>query len=250
MNDTSSTHRLPGTAGAHFTEHARFDGLLFDMGDVLYDATVWRRWLFKLLRRIGLDIDYHRLFRIWDADFLESVHRGERPYGEGFTEFLASLGLSTAQIDEVHAASQLHKHDLESGARPFPGVRSTITRLSAAGTSLGVLSDSECTAIELERRLDRLGLGGRFPVIVSSIDLRRVKPDPVCYRTALSLMELPARQVAFIGHDVEELGGAKAVGMATIAFNRDPGASADFIIERFNELLRFVDTDRRLAAAG
>lgn len=29
-------------------------GLLFDMGDVLYDATVWRRWLLQLLHKMGL----------------------------------------------------------------------------------------------------------------------------------------------------------------------------------------------------
>ena len=39
-------------------------GLVFDMGDVLFDATVWRRWLLQQLQRMGLQAGYRSFFDV------------------------------------------------------------------------------------------------------------------------------------------------------------------------------------------
>ena len=213
------------------------EGLLFDMGDVLYDATLWRRWLLRVLSRLGVHTSYRSFFHIWDHDFLDDVHRGRREFSEAFQAFLRSVGLSPAQIDEVEAACQARRNEWERTARLLPGVKSTLGKLHAAGIVMGVLSDSENPGALIHQRLDRLGLGQVFKAVVSSIDLEQIKPHPVGYRTALQAMELPADRVAFVGHDAEELAGAAAVGMSTIAFNHDPAAKADVFIARFEQLL-------------
>jgi HAD superfamily hydrolase (TIGR01509 family) len=228
-------------------------GLLFDMGDVLYDATIWRRWLLQLLHRMGLHTQYRPFFKIWDCDFLDDVHCGRREYGEAFQAFLLSAGLTRGQIDEVEAASQARKRELEGGVRPFPGVRSVLDRLHKSEVAMGVLSDSESTAEELQARLNRLGIGQYLIAVVSSIDLERTKPDPVCYRAAAAAMGLAAEEIAFVGHDAEELAGAKAVGMSAWAFNFDddvPSAgAADRHLKRFDELLQCIDRRERVAPA-
>lgn len=226
-------------------------GLLFDMGDVLYDATVWRRWLLQLLHKMGLHAQYRSFFKIWDCDFLDDVHCGRREYGEAFQAFLLSAGLTRGQIDEVEAASQARKRQLEGGVRPFPGVRGVLDRLHKAGMVMGVLSDSESTAEELQLRLNQLGIGHCFIAIVSSIDLERTKPDPICYRAAAAAMGLTVEEIAFIGHDAEELAGAKAAGMSAWAFNFDADAEpkADRRLTRFDELLQCIDRRERLAPA-
>lgn len=224
------------------TERSGVQGLLFDMGDVLYDATGWRRWLLQLLARMGLHTHYRTLYHIWDDDFLADVYRGRREYQEAFQAFLLSIGLSRGQIDEVQAASQARKRDLEANARPLPGVRRTVARLAAGGLTLGVLCDSEQDGDGLRAQLGRLGLGGHFSTVLSSIDLAYTKPSPVCYRAALAEMELEADEVAFVGHDGEELVGARAVGLQTVAFNYEPRAVADHYLTRFEELLDVVDT--------
>jgi HAD superfamily hydrolase (TIGR01509 family) len=216
-------------------------GLLFDLGDVLYDATAWRRWLLQLLARLGLHAHYRALFRVWDDEFLDDVHRGRREYSEAFQAFLLSIGLSRAQIDEVQAASQARKRALETHVRPLPGVRSTIERLAARGVTLAVLSDSEQSGEELRGQIAKLGLDGRFTAVVSSIDLEYTKPSPICYRAALNEMRLSAEQVAFVGHDGAELAGARTIGLRTIAINYEPGAKADHYLTRFDELLQLVD---------
>jgi len=215
-------------------------GLLFDMGDVLYDATFWRRWLLRVLSQLGVHTSYRSFFHIWDHDFLDDVYRGRREFCEAFQAFLLSVGLSPGQIDEVEAACQARRSEWERNARLLPGVKPTLAKLHAAGVTMGVLSDSKYPAAVLGERLERLGLGGMFHTVVSSLDLKRIKPDPVCYRAALRAMELAADRVAFVGHDSEELAGAAGVGMPTIAFNYDADAKADVFITRFEDLFPMV----------
>jgi HAD superfamily hydrolase (TIGR01509 family) len=216
------------------------EGLLFDMGDVLYDATLWRRWLLKVLRQLGLYTTYRAFFHLWDHDFLADVHRGRRDFCEAFEAFLRSAGLSPAQIDEVEAACEARRNHWEATARLLPGVKRTLDRLHAAGIPMGVSTDSEHPAAALNRQLDRLNVGGHFGVVVSSIDLERTKPDPACYLAALDALGLGPEQTAFVGHDTDELAGAAGVGMATIAFNYDADAQADVFVSHFDEIFSLV----------
>ncbi len=232
-----------GRVAGRGTSPGRIRGLVFDMGDVLYDATAWRRWLWRLVARMGLRTGYRGFYKVWDRDYLDDVHRGRRQYAEAFEAFLCSAGLSWAQIDEVQCASRARRRQLEATLRPMPGAREALGQLHAAGIVLAVLSDSESPAAVLEERLARLGLGGLFAAVVSSFNLERTKPEALCYRSALGAMAVEAHEAAFVGHDADELAGAAAVGMRTIAYNPDPEARADLCLGRFMEL---VDAVREL----
>ncbi|MDZ4778714.1 MAG: HAD family hydrolase [Planctomycetia bacterium] len=227
-----------------------FDGLLFDMGDVLYDATLWRRWLWRLLTKMGVTHSYDALFTIWDDQYLDLVHRGIGDYATAFVDFLTSLSVASPLIDEIVAASRIRKRELESEARPLAGVRPTIERLAMLGVPLAIVSDSETPAAGLETYLHRLGLGGRFAAIVSSRDLGCTKPDPRCYVTALEQLGLSPQSTAFVGHDPVELAGARAVGVASIAFNHAPGCQAEIQLRHFRELLAYVRPAKSLSCAS
>ncbi len=232
------------------SSNIRISGLLFDMGDVLYDATVWRRWLIQLLRRFDLHLDYATFFQSWDRHYLRDVHRGKRPLYDAFREFMSSIGLAKPEIDEIELAARARRHQLEREARPLPGVRATLGRLHESGLKLGVLSDSQYSGAELAEQLRGFGLGGLFTAVVSSLDLGQTKPQPACYLRALKQMGVAASESVFVGHDAEELAGAGAVGMRTIAFNFDPQARADVYIARFEELIQEVVKPTDLASAG
>lgn len=215
---------------------ATVEGLIFDMGDVLFDATAWRRRLWQLLAHLGLNAGYRSLFDLWDRDYLDAVHCGRREYAEAFTTFLRDAGLSTSQIDELKTASLVIKRQIESEVRPFPGVARTLARLHAAGLRLAVLSDSESPATAIRERLNHLGIGGYFAEIVSSIDLGHTKPDALGYETTLQRLQLTADRAAFVGHDLDELQGAHRCGMQTIAFNADRNVQADCMLRCFDDL--------------
>jgi beta-phosphoglucomutase-like phosphatase (HAD superfamily) len=212
-------------------------GILFDMCNILYDDTVWRRWVLQLLGRLGLYTNYHSFFRLWDRDFLDDVHTGRRDFREAFGAFLRCAGLSPGQINEVEAASHARRRHLEKHARPLPGVRHTLWRLHQAGFIMGLVCDSEVPSSELRARMQRFGIDKLFPTLVSSIDLRQCMPVPEVYLAAVKAMDIAPEQVAFVGHDRVELAGAASVGMATIAFNFAPDAQADVHLTRFEELI-------------
>ena len=236
--------------GPHKLRDSSPAGLLFDMGGVLYDATAWRRWLLQLLARIGLQTHYQAFFRIWEREFLREVYIGQRDYWDAFRAFLQSMGLSPAQIDEVAAASHARQREQEHHVRPLPGVAPTLARLYAAGMPMGVLSNSHHTGAELWKKLDHMGLGGIFQWVLSSRELGHAKPSVHCYQNALASTGLAACGVVFIGHDPDELAGAAAAGMHTVAFNYDSHASADVCIDRFEQLMDVLPCWQARALAG
>ena len=134
-------------------------------------------------------------------------HSFRRVWFQALPTFLRASGLSRPQIDEVEAASQARRRELEADLRPFPGVRLTLEQLCRSGFALGVLSDSEQPAAQLERRLRRMGLGGVFRTIVSSVEIQHIKPQAICYRSVLDRLGLPASRSIFVGHDAAELAG-------------------------------------------
>jgi len=219
--------------------------LLFDTGDVLYDTTSWRRWLLQRLVNMGLYAHYRSFWRVWEREFLVDVHRGRRDMDEAFGSFLRSAGMTPAQIDEVRASCRARRGKLQAATRLLPGVRDTLGQLKAEGVVLGVLANADRSGDQIREQLACLGLKDIFVVVISSLGLGCVLPEPDAYRAALKAMELPAPEVAFVGHDAEELAGAAAVGMRTVAFNFDPQAEADVCLARFEQLQSIASSDPR-----
>jgi len=58
------------------------------------------------------------------------------------------------------------------------------------------------------------------------------------YEKAIRQVGVCPSETIFVGHKISELEGAHSVGMKTVAFNFEDGASADFYIDNFCELLK------------
>ncbi len=212
-------------------------GLLFDLGDVLYDATVWRRWLLQQISRLGLYTHYAAFYRVWDRDFLPAVHRRETTYTEALRKFLRAAGLSTGQIDELVVAARIRRRELEAGVRPLYGVPATLAALKARGFRMGVLANSSRDSATLQRRLVKMGIAAGFEQVISTRDSGHILPEREAYTAACQALGTPSAETAFVGHDSRELAGAREAGLKTIAFNFDRGAEADACLERFEELI-------------
>jgi HAD superfamily hydrolase (TIGR01509 family) len=225
-------------------------GLMFDFGGVLYDDTVWRRWLLRLLSHLGMRAHYRSFFHVLEHEYMVLVYTGRTDFCEALSRFLHSAGLSSGQIDEVLAACHGRRRELEESTRPLPGVRCTLARLKKLGLSLGLLSDSELPADEIRQRLDRFATSETFCSVVSSFDVGCTKPSPLGYQRTLREMGLPGEQVAYVGHDPAELEGARRLGMATIAFNAPGETVADVQLDRFEQLTEVISPIQQLAAAG
>ncbi|HEY1784560.1 MAG TPA: HAD family hydrolase [Pirellulales bacterium] len=216
-------------------------GLVMEMANVLYDATLWRRELVRLLVRLHVPATYPAFFHRWEREYSIDVERGFRQYEEAFQAFLLSAGLSWGQIDEVEAVARCQRHAYEENVRPLPAVSAALSALTKRGLPLVALCDAAEPASVLERRIERLGLRGVFQHVLSSFDLGAAKPAPECYAAALAALELPAAEAAFIGCDRRSLDGAAAYGLRTIAFNCQEEVEADARLESFADIVELVE---------
>lgn len=217
----------------------RFSGLIFDIGDTLFDATPWRRWLTVRLRLLGAEITYPELVTRWEV-LLVDVYRGRAEYWQRFGELLASLDITGEPAETLIEQARECGQEVVRSRRLFDGVAATLKVLKAMGVRVAALSDTESTAEKVRRGLDALGIVRYFDAVLTSVDIGYVKPQAEAYLAAANAIGLTVAQCAFVGHDTEELAGARAAGMFAVAYNHDSDAPADMYLEHFDSLLDLV----------
>lgn len=188
--------------------------VIFDLGDVLYDASQWRRWLYAQLVGRGCQLHWSEMVAAWESH-LESVYRGGLAYEAALDTFLSSWLPEREERAAFLRACLLEKAAIESRREPHPEAGKTLARLRAAGIRLAVLTDSESPAAAIWELLDGLGLAGAMDAVVSSCDVGQAKPAQAAYRAALEALGVEASRALFVGHDQDELDGAAATGLQT-----------------------------------
>ena len=145
--------------------------------------------------------------------------RGALSQTDCFRDRLRRSGLTdAAALDEGVAIMVRAQSDIEL----FDGVPATLMALKRAGLKLGIVTNTN------DPTLRKLGW----------FKPHGIEPEAEIYRAALLPLHLPASQVGFVGHSGAELAGAKALGLATISFNRDSDAvRGDAHAARFADLL-------------
>ncbi len=234
----------PADHSANDTAEPVVGGLIFEMANVLYDATLWWRWFAQLLHRLHPHLDCAQLDLVWTSEYLRAVRCGRREFSEALEAFLLRIELPQNEIDEVLAAGLCRRRDLEFQVLPFPGVKITLHRLHSMGLPLAIVSDSANTSDELVERLARLGLGTFFQFVISSVELEQTKPDPLCYLTAIQRLGVPAEQLWFVGQTADDLFGAQRVGLRTIAYGADETIASCRSISRFDALVELLPNKR------
>jgi len=192
------------------------EAIVFEPAGVLYDSTLWWRWLLALLARLNPTCPGDRFERLWQAEYLPAVQTGRRELAEAFEACLAASGYARCQIDELTAAAIVRRRELELEVHPLPGVSATLARLRAAGFRLALTCDSTSPPDELGARLARYHLDGSFEVVLCSIELGRIKPDVLAFRAIQQRLDLAAERLLFVGCRAGDLAGAAACGLSTL----------------------------------
>ncbi|MHC4310104.1 MAG: HAD family hydrolase [Planctomycetota bacterium] len=216
----------------------KIKNIIFDMGDIFFDATIWRKWLTESLQSLGVKIDYETLCRKWDQKLVE-VYLGKRNYWDRFAELLSELGLSQDQTEDTIQASQKKAREIENRVL-FDGVAETLSRLKEKGIRLAILSDTESHEERVRQRLADLNIEQYFDVVLTSIDIGYIKPEPQAFEAVLRKLNSSKKESVFVGHDLDELQGALDFGIDCIAYNYNENVPATYHIERFDKLLDIV----------
>jgi HAD superfamily hydrolase (TIGR01509 family) len=225
-------HSIPSGKPGENKDHNPVRALLFDAGDILYFRPNRGQHLKAFLRQLGLT---HRTSNPDEELSLKSqAYAGQITQGQHREKLIRLYGVTDPeQVELGKKALEQDDNDVEV----FPGVPETLRRLKAQGFLLGIVTD---TAMPLHTKLawfERGGFGDVWDSVISSKDLGVQKPDRIIFNAALEQLGVTTGQAVFVGHSPEELDGARAMGMQTIAFNFDHQARADFYIKEFKDLL-------------
>lgn len=227
------------------------DAVFFDLGGVLFDDTVWRRWLLQLLSRLGLHSEYAAFFRTWDREYGDDAAWGAVAYWPALKRFLRSAGLSASQAEEVEAAGRARFRQWEQQLRPFPYVRAALHQLAARGLHLGILAAAPLTREQVESKLSRLALANLFRSVHSARDLPRGAAGTERFAHALAAAGVDAPQAAYVGRLRDEIAVARRTGMQAVAFNPERGVAAPTCLEQYDQLPDMIADHRpTLLAAG
>ena len=214
--------------------------LIFDVGDILYDASQWRRWLTSELNQLGIKLSYDRLVHDWER-LLVAVYKGKAVYWDAFQDLLSSYHLNTSQKESLKSAAQKKGQAVQVDRQPMPGVPDTLRQLHIAGIKLIALSDSESGEAAIRKTLNQLGIEQYFDAVVSSFAIGHVKPEPEAFDFAIQQTGFDKSECGFVAHDIDELEGARRHLLFAIGYNYHPDAPADLYIEDFSELINLSE---------
>jgi putative hydrolase of the HAD superfamily len=222
----------------------RFDAVAFDLDGTLYPA--YRVYLAALpgmlgnarllyafnasrrkMRELGADKEYRRSPPKDSASFhaREAAVVAER------------LGIGAAEAEE---RMELHFYRnieaLFSGVRLFRGLESALDALAAGGLRLALLSDLPPT-----RKLELLGLGGRFEAALCSEDSGFLKPAAEPFAMLAARLSLEPSRILYVGNSPSiDVRGAKAAGMSAAIVSRRRVEGADLSFFDWNKLVDFA----------
>ncbi len=128
--------------------------------------------------------------------------------------YARELGVPTEEV--ACAAAAAFEAELAGGIRAFPDALALVDRLSAQGVSMAVVSNSSRERLELV--LSAAGIADRFPVRVSSSDVRAPKPAPDVYQVATALLE--TERCLALEDSPPGIAAARAAGMPVVAVHR------------------------------
>jgi HAD superfamily hydrolase (TIGR01509 family) len=210
-------------------------GILFDAEGVLYareESTA--QYALRLLRERG----YLAQLSAQDEARRKAMHHRANE-GRISAEDYWSEWLQMHGVTSLKERAALIKRILEHTNRVFalPGAHSTMAALKQRGFILGIVTD---TIYPLEWKMNwlaQVGVAEFVDVVACSTVLGAHKPDPVMYLDALQQAHLTPSESAFVGHDTQELDGARQAGIATVAVNYEPAAQADYYARSLVDLL-------------
>ncbi|MCB1366530.1 MAG: HAD-IA family hydrolase [Rhodobacteraceae bacterium] len=157
---------------------------------------------------------------LWQS--MQAGEMSEREYWHQRTLEVAALaGRDWQEMSDFVIAAR--------GADPLPVIRpealAAITKARDAGKRLAILSNELDLFYGAEFR-EKLPFLKEFDVIVDATYSGILKPDPRAYAECLAQLGLPAESCVFVDDQPRNIEGARAVGLACVAFDvTNPNAS-------------------------
>jgi HAD superfamily hydrolase (TIGR01509 family) len=152
--------------------------------------------------------------------------------------YFAELLRTQSVIEQISArADALFDAYWLKGSVVYPETIPVLDWFAARGYRMGVISD---TFPSLRLTLEAVGLDQYFDVFVCSDQVGVMKPEPLIYQTALSLLGVSAKDSLYVDDYDVEADGARALGFTAFHICRDSQPTKDWDITSLQEMVEFL----------
>ncbi|HUW69995.1 MAG TPA: HAD family hydrolase [bacterium] len=220
----------------------------FDIDGTLYSARrLYLRLLARGMKSLKLMVAFNEA-RLDIRKLLDSPeYRARNIHGiEAFHRFQAELCARRMGADPEQTHEAIERFFYTAAVEPFasiplyPGVIELLGALRERGIRLGALSDFPC-----ERKVQLLGLGELFDVVMTSEETGLVKPDRASFDLLASRLGTPPEHILYVGNSEQyDVAGAMGAGMRTALITRSrraaAGTAAEFAFSDYAQLRRYV----------
>jgi sugar-phosphatase len=202
----------------------RFNALLFDMDGTLVDSDAavdrcWAAWC----GRYGVD----------PAHVLATAPG--HPAGDTVRRVLA--GRAPEEIAEASARILSMEYDDVSDVAAAPGAREVLDRLAALGLPWAVVTGAETRLATARLKAAEIVP----PILLTTDDVPRGKPDPAGYLRAAELLGVPAAGCLAVEDTEPGAAAGRAAGARVAALKGVPG---DFPLASLHDLLPLLAGER------
>ncbi len=213
----------------------------FDIDGTLYPNRVMLR------RSVGFGIRHARL--LYHFAKVRKAIRSTRPIDD-FYKLQARLMANALGRPEESVRAQIQRDiydrwELVLKRVPlYEQVPTLIDELERSGLRLGVMSD-----FPVVRKLELLGLEGRWDCAISTEEVGYLKPNPEPFERLIECLDVKASEILYVGNSYEyDVIGAGRAGLRTAWLNDRRGTSngieagirPDFTFSHYRELRRWL----------
>jgi putative hydrolase of the HAD superfamily len=208
------------------------EAILFDFGHTLVDFYRTEEALHTAYEQIRSRIEAAAYMEVPELlDLVERVARGvdrlvEQSYEERRLEELdqaqllrdsfATIGFDLPD-DVIEHIVHLDHSAYSNSLRVEPEVVATLETLKGTGYALGLVSNLSLRPALVREDLERLGLARYLDATVFSSEVGLRKPDPRIFRQGLERLRTSPARTVFVGDRLmDDVSGARAVGMRTV----------------------------------
>lgn len=180
--------------------------ILFDMDGVLIDAKDWHyEALNKALGLFGIEISRYDHLHTFDGlpTKVKLQMLGEQYYLPG------QLHGFVNRLKQQYTAQMIHER-----CHPMFHHEYALSRLHQEGYKIAVCSNSIRSTIEL--MMDKAMLTAYLDLIVSNEDVRKAKPDPEMYQTAIAKLGLKPEECIVVEDNPNGIAAGRASGAAVL----------------------------------
>lgn len=216
---------------------SKLRAIIFDMDNTLFDFVDAKlRACDAVVNRMGAG-DGEELVKY----FFSSDHGVED--WKNIADYMGKYGVG---LDMYEECCKVYDEIKLRHINPYPGVRKTLVDLKRRGLKLAVVTDAlNGHAMD---RLCKCGLLDYFDLVVTGDMTDKKKPEPDSIKLALEKLQVDAEEAVLVGDSLKrDIEAGKRLGMKTVyaAYgdrNYFDGRrnKADYVLEDFGELLRFL----------